>query len=388
MNSCFYVFHGRGFAAATALLCSAAVFSQEPSAPDSQPVAMSREAIAAAGTDPMPLARAREVLLGHAPKLLPGHDAPAPAVGGWVQGDAVDGWRPGEIYVIEMWATWCVPCIYAMPHLHELSEQYDGKVTFIGLNVAERGKAAGDAQVRAELIRGFVDKHPELSYRVAFDDGREMLDGWLRATGRSGIPATFVVDGKGKLAWTGNPLALDEPLRKIVAGEVDYEASQYELLASLAERACRGALRSARLADGLELLEAIARACPADHKAVTSLCDELMRSPQNRTPAAVAKAEQMLLAMVRPDASASALALKSLGNVYWSIHRFEDAIEQFGRYFQAIEARDEQAGAMYAVAGARVRSATYAPESRAAQFLLRTSREACELSGWLEPLYV
>jgi thiol-disulfide isomerase/thioredoxin len=38
----------------------------------------------------------------------------------------------GKVVVLEFWATWCGPCIKAMPHLNDLVEQFKNKpVVFI-----------------------------------------------------------------------------------------------------------------------------------------------------------------------------------------------------------------------------------------------------------------
>src|SRR5262245_38056996 len=38
----------------------------------------------------------------------------------------------GKVVVLEFWATWCVPCVAAIPHLNELAEKLaDQPVVFI-----------------------------------------------------------------------------------------------------------------------------------------------------------------------------------------------------------------------------------------------------------------
>src|SRR5262249_36414263 len=64
--------------------------------------------------------------------LKVGDPAPQLKADKWLQGGEVKAFEPGKVYVVEFWATWCGPCISAMPHLAQLQEHYKDKVTFIG----------------------------------------------------------------------------------------------------------------------------------------------------------------------------------------------------------------------------------------------------------------
>ena len=155
------------------------------------------------------------------PELWIGTPAPALAISEWVKGDSVDSFRPDHVYVMEFWATWCGPCIRAMPHVSELQTKYDGKVTVIGVNVWE-GREGAD---RSEHVRGFAERHADkMNFTVAIEDGDAMAKTWMEPAQRQGIPASFIVDGQGRVAWIGHPMELDEPLEQIVSGSYDMEA--------------------------------------------------------------------------------------------------------------------------------------------------------------------
>src|SRR5678816_220472 len=61
------------------------------------------------------------------PTLWAGDAAPPIAIGKWVKGGPVTGFERGRIYVVEFWATWCVPCVKSMPHLAEVQAKYREK---------------------------------------------------------------------------------------------------------------------------------------------------------------------------------------------------------------------------------------------------------------------
>jgi thioredoxin 1 len=44
--------------------------------------------------------------------------------------------------LVDFWATWCRPCMMIAPILDELANEYDGKMTFAKMDVAENSKLA------------------------------------------------------------------------------------------------------------------------------------------------------------------------------------------------------------------------------------------------------
>ena len=62
-----------------------------------------------------------------------GDPAPPLRVKEWLKGMPLREYERGKVYVLEFWATWCVPCRAAMPHLSELARKYRDEVTVIGI---------------------------------------------------------------------------------------------------------------------------------------------------------------------------------------------------------------------------------------------------------------
>jgi thiol-disulfide isomerase/thioredoxin len=154
-------------------------------------------------------------------KLKVGDPAPPIAVSKFVKGDPVEKFDPGKVYVMEFWATWCGPCIQAIPHVTELQKKYKDKgLVVIGTSVWER-------EADQSKVEPFVEKMGDkMDYVVAMDDRSDggkgkMADTWLAAAGQNGIPCSFIVDQKGKIAWIGHPMAMDQVLEKVIAGNYD-----------------------------------------------------------------------------------------------------------------------------------------------------------------------
>ncbi len=91
----------------------------------------------------------------------------------------------GQVYVLNVWATWCVPCREEHPSL--LSIAHTGQVPIIGLNWK-------DNRDRAKL---WLEQLGNPYQAVAFDgDGRAAID-W----GVYGAPETYLVGKDGKVLF-------------------------------------------------------------------------------------------------------------------------------------------------------------------------------------------
>lgn len=92
----------------------------------------------------------------------------------------------GEVVVLNLWATWCGPCVTEMPTLAKLQAVYATQpVRVIPLSV--------DRDTDADLAASFIAKHPPLklyrdaSYKVAFS----------MQPRAEGFPTTVIYDRKG-----------------------------------------------------------------------------------------------------------------------------------------------------------------------------------------------
>lgn len=146
------------------------------------------------------------------PVLAAGTVAPTFKPEKWIRGEPIAAFEPGKVYLVECWATWCGPCVAAIPHLNQLHHTFkDQGLVVIGANVM------GDPEEKASA---FVARQgDQMAYRVAYDGktGNIARD-WLKAAGASGIPHAFLVRD-GSVLWTGHPSGLTEAnIREVLKG--------------------------------------------------------------------------------------------------------------------------------------------------------------------------
>ncbi|RMD66299.1 MAG: hypothetical protein D6824_01160 [Planctomycetota bacterium] len=202
----------------------------------------------------------------------------------WLKGEPVPEFKPGRIYVLDFWATWCGPCIANMPHLNELAEQYKDDVTVIGVAIWQ-DQAPGAISPSEFLKRG----DPPMNFTVAQDIDNQVAAQWMESQGLFGIPETMIVDRHGRLAWHGHPQAgLEQVLQSIVKGEYDIDAE---------------AARSQRQAKGQKLIdEANQRASQNDWDGALALIDQAVElDPQQFGSYAVSKFQILLSQLKRRE---------------------------------------------------------------------------------------
>lgn len=123
----------------------------------------------------------------------------------WLQGTPVKEWEKDKVYIFEFWATWCGPCLAAMPHMEQLHQAFkdNPRMQIIGVNVMDRKTP--------EALKEFIKNRPTpLNYTMAVDvDGKKTREKWLEPLKVNGIPHAFAVKN-GRLIWRGHPAQLSE----------------------------------------------------------------------------------------------------------------------------------------------------------------------------------
>jgi cytochrome c biogenesis protein CcmG/thiol:disulfide interchange protein DsbE len=147
------------------------------------------------------------------PSALIGHPAPQttlpPLEGLQTNGTPLPGLDPaafkGKVSVVNVWASWCVPCHDEAPLLTELGK--DTRLQMVGINYKDT----------PENARRFLGRYGNPFGLVGVDaNGRAAIE-W----GVYGVPETFIVGRDGKIAYKMvGPLAPDN-LDSVMKAEIE-----------------------------------------------------------------------------------------------------------------------------------------------------------------------
>jgi len=92
----------------------------------------------------------------------------------------------GKLILVNLWATWCAPCLREIPELQKLKQQYQGKnIAIIPISIDEESKD----------VRPFLNQHGFSGYTTWLDP-EQNIEQIIPA---NVVPASYIFDAKGNL---------------------------------------------------------------------------------------------------------------------------------------------------------------------------------------------
>ena len=92
----------------------------------------------------------------------------------------------GKIVLVNLWATWCEPCLREMPSLERLQLRLGDKITVVAVSEDRGG---------SKTVEPFIDKLGLKSIKTYLDPKSTAE----RAFKVQGLPTTFLIDRKGRV---------------------------------------------------------------------------------------------------------------------------------------------------------------------------------------------
>ena len=109
----------------------------------------------------------------------------------------------GKPIIVNIWATWCGPCVRELPHFEKFYKEYGDKVKFLMVNCEYRDDM--------EYVKRFINE-----YGYTFPVYYDFDDSADRAYGTGYIPVTVAISKKGEVIYHDSGSLDEESLKRLV----------------------------------------------------------------------------------------------------------------------------------------------------------------------------
>lgn len=117
-------------------------------------------------------------------------------IANWDETQAFIAKQKGKIVVVDLWSTWCEPCLREFPHLVELQKKYPEKVVCVSFNVNYDGSKNSPPESNSEELMEFYSKQKANIVNIISSTPDEKIYERLNL---AAIPATYVYGPDGTL---------------------------------------------------------------------------------------------------------------------------------------------------------------------------------------------
>ncbi len=136
---------------------------------------------------------------------LEGKPMPKLSLTGWANGQITASEIKGKVLIVDFYATWCGPCMRAIPHNNEMLKKYkDQGLVILGVCTSNHGQEKMEQTVKQQNIEYPTARDPEMASAKAWQVHY--------------YPTYAIVDRKGIVRIIGlQPPHVEEVVKKLLA---------------------------------------------------------------------------------------------------------------------------------------------------------------------------
>ena len=113
----------------------------------------------------------------------------------YIQNKPADTNFNNKFKVLEFWATWCIPCLKAVPHLNKLSKKFENEnIVFLSFTYQKPDETIKTIErIKFETI-------------VVSDQTKSIHQALkIENKGTMALPRTVLIDDENRIVWYGSP---------------------------------------------------------------------------------------------------------------------------------------------------------------------------------------
>ena len=99
--------------------------------------------------------------------------------------------------VVNVWATWCVPCVEEISDLRAISQTFGSDVSMVGVSLDDM--IPGDRAATQKKVAAFLDQKKVSYSNIYYSGDGDKLADTLKFNGE--IPITIIYDRNGRELW-------------------------------------------------------------------------------------------------------------------------------------------------------------------------------------------
>lgn len=128
--------------------------------------------------------------------------APKINITDWIENVPTDKNLDNKYIVLEFWATWCGPCIAAVPHMNKIQKDFKQNDLYF-ISITDESVEKVKRTISRIDFNSIVVTDLSKQTQINFGDGVKGLDDY---------PLTVLIDKNGIIKWIGTPKELDSTI--------------------------------------------------------------------------------------------------------------------------------------------------------------------------------